>query len=214
MALFQKKPQVSSSAPLYTLGLSRSLLIVGLGNVGKEFDGTRHNIGFYVLDNFVASNLDFANWTTKKDLKCILSTATLANTRVIAIKPTTLMNHSGEAVRATCDFYKIPPQDVLVIYDELDLPFGTIRTGVGGGSAGHNGVTSVIGHISPDFNRMRIGIGSEHAARNDAAKFVLTTFNAKEQKELTNLKQEALAILSEYVHGGSKIPTETRRFIV
>ena len=180
MALFQKKPQTSSSAPLYTLGLQRTVLIVGLGNIGKEYDKTRHNAGFMCVDSFVASQSEFGNWTDKKDLKCQLTSATLGNNRIIAIKPTTLMNNSGEAVQEACHFYKIPAQNVLVIHDELDLPFGTIRTSNGGGSAGHNGVMSVIAHITPLFNRVRIGIGNERSAGQDSANFVLAKFNTDE----------------------------------
>src|SRR5579864_8169679 len=142
MPFLQKKPQVSSSLPLYTLGLQKTTLIVGLGNVGQQYIGTRHNIGFHCLEAF-AKATEFPDWIEKKDLKGQLTSQTLGDRRVILMKPTTMMNLSGEAVQATANFYKIAPQDIVVVHDELDIDFGQIRTRVGGSDAGHNGVKSI-----------------------------------------------------------------------
>lgn len=214
MALFQKKPQTGTSVPLYTLGQEKTILLVGLGNVGAEYDGTRHNIGFACVDEFVAKQDDFSGWTTKKDLRCIESKGTVSGNRVIVIKPTTFMNNSGEAVRAVIDFYKIAVQNVVVVHDELDVPFGAIKTVFGGSSAGHNGIESIIQHASAEFNRVRIGIGSDHPSREDAAKFVLNPFTNEEQNQLPHLKKEVLAVLTEYLYGSGNIPSETRKFII
>src|SRR3989344_3005945 len=118
MGLFQKKPQTSSEAPLYTVGLQKTILIVGLGNPGKKYDKTRHNIGFAALDSF-AEKLDFPGWVEKKDLKSLVSSHTIADTRVILLKPATFMNLSGEAVQAAAHFYKIAPRNILVVHDEI-----------------------------------------------------------------------------------------------
>lgn len=212
MAFFQKKPQVGDSKSFFTIGLNKTVLIVGLGNIGKEYEGTRHNIGFAAVDRFVADH-DFSGWTDKKDLKCHLATAQLADTKVIVIKPTTFMNLSGEAVQAAVHFYKINPNNIVVVHDELDVPFGQIRTRVGGGSAGHNGIKSVTQHLGEQYGRVRIGIGPKTHDQMDSSDFVLARFSAAEQEQLKNLTREASAILSEYAYSG-ELPHETRSFIV
>jgi PTH1 family peptidyl-tRNA hydrolase len=212
MALFQKRPQIGDSIAYFTLGQNKTVLIVGLGNVGREYDDTRHNIGFAAVDRF-ATDHDFPNWIEKKDLKCHFTAAQLGDTKVIVIKPTTLMNLSGEAVQAVMHFYKIPLEGVVAVHDELDIPFGQIRTRIGGSSAGHNGIKSVTQHIGEAYGRVRIGVGPKLHADQDSADFVLAKFPAKEQEQLKNLTREASAILSEYVYGG-QLPHETRSFIV
>jgi PTH1 family peptidyl-tRNA hydrolase len=211
MALFQKNPYESTEKqPLYTLGMNKTVLIVGLGNKGQKYDGTRHNIGFGVLDAFVkATNL--SDWVEKKDLKSLHASGNVGNTRVIAVKPTTMMNLSGTAVQAIASFYKIPLDSIIVVHDELDIPFGQIRTRVGGTDAGNNGIKSVIQHMGEDFGRIRIGIKA--TTPMDSADFVLAKFDKKEQKQLPNLIKEAVAILTEYSHS-HQLPHETRRFIV
>src|SRR6266404_1157272 len=99
MALFQRKQQENSIAPLYTIGSNKTVLIIGLGNPGKEYSGTRHNIGFEILDEFAKKN-DFPGWVIKKDLKVQLTTQNLGENRVVLAKPTTFMNNSGEAAQA------------------------------------------------------------------------------------------------------------------
>ena len=209
MALFQKKPQTSSSAPLYTLGLQQTRLIVGLGNVGKKYDVTRHNVGFACVDHLVTT-LDLPNWIEKKDLKCLISVGKAGDKQIIVMKPTTFMNNSGEAVQAVAHFYKINPQDIVAVHDELDIPFGQIRTRRGGGSAGHNGIKSLIQHIGEDFGRIRIGIGSDKTI--DSADFVLSNFTKEEQTQLSNLEREVSAIITEYIYGSALI-SETRSYM-
>ncbi len=211
MALFQKKPQ-TQSVPMYRIGKERTVLIVGLGNIGKEYENTRHNIGFAVVDNF-AKKLDFPKWSIKKDLKCQITQHNIGDSRVILIKPTTFMNLSGDAVNAVVNFYKIPSNQIMAVYDELDIPFGQIRTRVGGSSAGHNGVKSLIQHLGEDFGRVRIGIANKISAKAENADFVLGKFTKQEQGELSNLLQEANSILSEYAYG-NELPAETRSFII
>lgn len=214
MALFTRKPvQTSSSAPLYTVGSQRNILVVGLGNPGKEYAGTRHNIGFSSLDAFVRAHEAFGPWLDKKDLKCQITTAQLGTQRVIAIKPSTFMNLSGEAVQAVQRFYKISSADTVVVYDELDLPFGQIRLRSGGSSAGHNGIKSIIQHCGDDFKRVRIGINSEKRTKDNEKDFVLKKFSKEEQDQLNHLSREVTSILTEYVYGGD-MPSETRKFIV
>ncbi len=209
MALFQKRPEAGANLPMYSLGLTKTLLIVGLGNHDKKYDGTRHNIGFAAIDE-LATKQDFDSWIEKKDLKCLITIQTISDSRVILIKPTTFMNLSGEAVRAVINFYKVPENQVLVVHDELDIPFGQIRTRTGGSSAGHNGVKSVSQHIDENYGRMRIGIQAETPM--EASDFVLAKFSKEEKAHIPELLKETTAILTEYIHGGTLL-SETRSFI-
>lgn len=211
MALFQKRPD-TVSPPLYSLGLNRTIIICGLGNPGKEYESTRHNIGFECV-NTLAEKQEFDPWIEKKDMKCLFASKTLGNSRVILIKPTTFMNLSGEAVQAVSSFYKVAPMQIVAVYDELDIPFGQIRTRMGGSSAGHNGVKSIIQHLGDDFGRVRIGIGPKAPAQIDGADFVLQPFSAEQKADLPALKKEALSILTEYIFGTNLQP-ETRNFLI
>lgn len=212
MGLFQKKPQVSSSAPLYTLGLQKTVVIVGLGNPGKEYAGTRHNIGFACVDS-LAQKLDFPKWVVKKDLKCLVSNQTIGDAHVILVKPTTFMNLSGGAVQSVIHFYKVPLEQVIVVHDELDIPFGQIRTRMSGSDAGHNGVKSLIEQLGADFGRVRIGIRNKISEKVESKDFVLSKFSKEEQGQLSPLYKETNSILSEYVHG-QPLAHETRSFVI
>lgn len=211
MALFQKNPhQQVEQHSLYTLGQEKTVLIVGLGNKGKKYVSTRHNIGFICVDDFAEAH-EFPAWAEKKDLKSQITYKTLGSTRVVLCKPSTYMNLSGEAVNAVAHFYKIPVNDIVVVHDELDIPFGQIRTRIGGSDAGHNGIKSVLQHIDEAFGRVRIGIQTE--TMMDAADFVLTKFSKDELKQMKPLTREVISVLTEYVYSGELKP-ETRSFIL
>jgi PTH1 family peptidyl-tRNA hydrolase len=214
MSWMQKRPIIGDGIQLYSMGMIKSVLLVGLGNVGKEYDGTRHNIGFSCLDAFVSVNSEMDGWINKKDLKTYVSTGRIGDAHIYAIKPTTFMNLSGEAVQAVANFYKIPPANILVIHDELDIDFGQIRLRVGGSAAGHNGIKNITQMLgTEDYGRVRIGIGPKTPARILSEKFVLQTFSPEEQTQLKNLTQEVNAVLSEYAYS-SQLANETRNFLV
>lgn len=213
MGLFAKRPILDSSAPLYSLGLNTTILIVGLGNPGKEYEGTRHNIGFQVLDNF-ARKQGFDNWILKKNMHCVETSHTLGTSRVILCKPTTFMNESGRAVQAMQHFYKIDNSKTLLVHDELDIDFGQIRTRVGGSSAGHNGIKSVISSCGENNGRVRIGVGPKKHPSMDSADFVLSTFDPAQTEDMPSLLQEANAVISEYAHSNGELLAETRSFII
>lgn len=187
-------------APSYSITNTKSVLVVGLGNVGKEYTNTRHNIGFHIVDAFAQAN-DFPSWQTRKDLKCEISMKTLGSTQVILVKPTTFMNLSGESVQAVAHFYKVSPSDIVAIYDELDIVFGQIRTRVGGASGGHNGVKSLITHIGADFKRIRVGIGPKLHKDMDSADFVLGAFSKEQLELLPKLSIEAQDMLQQGIFG-------------
>ncbi|MEI7683207.1 MAG: aminoacyl-tRNA hydrolase [Candidatus Saccharibacteria bacterium] len=213
MGLFVRNEHHNTDkAPLYSVGLTKTVLIVGLGNHGKEYDLTRHNVGFACLDHFADHN-DFPQWVNKKDLKAELSLFNLGDTRVILAKPTTFMNNSGEAIQAIQHYYKLPSSATVIVHDEIDIPFGQIRLRIGGGSAGHNGVKSLIEQGGEATGRVRIGIANEFSGQADSADFVLGKFTTDEQKNFPALYQEVNAILTEYVYGSGALPTETRSYL-
>lgn len=212
MALFQKNPFIDRQhQQLFTVGANKTLLVIGLGNTGKEFEGTRHNIGFECLDAFAKAH-DFGEWTAKKDLKCQMTMQILGDNRVILIKPTTMMNLSGEAAQKAAHFYKIHHEQILAVHDELAIPFGQIRTRIGGTDAGNNGIKSLITHIGKDFGRVRIGIDGKMPEKMEASDYVLAKFSVAEREKLPALKREAVSIITEYVFSG-QLPHDTRSFL-
>lgn len=212
MSLFQNRPQTSDPVNYTTFGMNKILVIIGLGNPGNEYDGTRHNIGFAALDAFARTN-NFPGWTDKKDFRCHWTSQTMADTKVVLVKPQTFMNLSGEAAQAVTNFYKAGPQQVIAVYDELDIEFGQIRLRQGGSAAGHNGVKSLIQHLGEDFGRIRIGIGPKIPAQMDSANFVLQRFSTDQQSHIAELIVETNAILSELAYG-SLLSAETRSFLL
>ncbi|MCC6981999.1 MAG: aminoacyl-tRNA hydrolase [Bauldia sp.] len=132
------------------------LLLVGLGNPGPKYSRHRHSVGFRIADAIHARHR-FGPW--KKNFSAEIAEADIAGERVLLMKPTTYMNESGRAVAEAMRFYKLEPGNVVVIYDELDLPPGKTRIKTGGGAAGHNGIRSVAASIGLDFRRLRVGIG-------------------------------------------------------
>ena len=130
-------------------------LVVGLGNPGKENALTRHNMGFMAVDEIVR-RFSFTPW--KKAFKGQVCSGEIDGEKVVILKPETFMNLSGEAVQEAMHFYKLNPEDVIVIHDELDLPVGKIKVKVGGSPAGHNGLKSIDGHIGNDYMRVRVGV--------------------------------------------------------
>lgn len=214
MGFMQKRPQfeVSDMRQLYTIGLHKKYVIVGLGNIGDKYSLTRHNVGFMCLDDFQKTN-DFPDWITKKDLKSLQSSQNVSDNQVVMIKPTTLMNNSGEAINLVMKYYNVPAENILVIHDELDIKFGDIRIRGEGTSAGHNGIESIIKSLGQEnFTRIRVGIGPKSPAAIDSSDFVLKNFTKDEQKELPKLFREVGAIISEYING-VKLVHETRKFL-
>ncbi|SFB31693.1 peptidyl-tRNA hydrolase [Lentibacillus halodurans] len=163
--------------------------VVGLGNPGRKYSKTRHNIGFMVIDELAGRH----RWKLKKDkFKGRSTVETSDGEKVILLKPQTFMNLSGESVRPVMDFYQIAPENVLVIYDDLDLPAGKIRLRQKGGHGGHNGIRSIIDHLgTKEFKRLRIGIGRP-AAAIPVVDYVLQSFSSEQQDDVeSGIKKSA-----------------------
>ena len=156
---------------------NKPVLIIGLGNPGAEYSGTRHNVGFMAIDSFVPGD---ATW--KKEKKAETAHCEINGRRVIFVKPQTFMNNSGDAVGALVAFYKIPIENVIVIHDDMDLKLGAIREKIGGSSAGHNGIKSIDAAIGNDYKRIRIGVGHPRYfnLNIDPADWVLGKFNSEQ----------------------------------
>lgn len=148
-------------------------LIIGLGNPGKKYEGTKHNIGFITIDE-LAHQLGIT--LNKSKFESTYGEAQIGTEKVILIKPQTFMNNSGRSVRPWLDYYDLSTDDVLVIYDDLDLPVGKVRLREAGGSGGHNGIKSIINYLSSKtFNRIKIGIGRPYAEQT-VISHVMSTF--------------------------------------
>lgn len=213
MSLIQKRPQTNFLSSFYKIGQkSRTVLIIGLGNPGKKYDTTRHNFGFITLDGVVLKNK--SKW--KKDIKSssLICDLNIEGKRIILVKPQTFMNLSGEAVQKIKAYYKIDNADILVVHDELDIDFGIIRTRHGGGSAGHNGLKSIIEHIGEDFGRIRIGIGPKTPAQMDSSDFVLQKFNDTEKQNLGKASNAVNEIIIDFINSDQPIANDTRNYLV
>jgi PTH1 family peptidyl-tRNA hydrolase len=171
-------------------------LIVGLGNIGKQYIGTRHNIGFDIIDSYAKSE-SFPDFKESKKFFGATSEKFVGGKKIILLKPTTLMNLSGKSIRAISDFYKIEPKDITVLHDELDLDFGTIKLKNGGaGLSSHNGLKSIKNQLSStDFKRIRFGIKNDLLEKMDTADFVLSRFSKAEQSQLKDLILEAIKLI-------------------
>ncbi len=169
--------------------MAEPLLVVGLGNPGPQYAKTRHNVGFMVAD-LLAARIG-APFTVHKKSGAEIVTGRLGGRPVVLAKPRTYMNESGRHVGPLAKFYSVPPGDVIVLHDELDIAFGRIRLKLGGGEGGHNGLRSLVNALgTKDFQRVRIGIGRPPGRKAPAA-FVLAPFNATERDEVPTIYEQA-----------------------
>lgn len=174
-------------------------LLVGLGNPGREYRETRHNVGFMLIDRLCAG---MGTRIGKVQSKALMGTGQYAGHRVILAKPQTYMNLSGQSVSGLMRFYKVPASNFLVAYDDLDLPLGTLRMRPSGGSAGQKGIGSIIEQLGTgDFARMRIGIGRP-PGQMDAAAYVLQKFTPQEQEILDLTLDRAVKAAQVFVERG------------
>ena len=154
------------------------LLLVGLGNPGAEYTNNRHNIGFMAVDEIIRRH-SFGPYRERFNGRA--AEGRIGNTKILALKPTTYMNESGLAVGNAARFYKLEPDDIIVLHDEIDLAPGKIRVKRGGGAAGHNGLRSIDSHIGKDYLRVRIGVGHP-GDKNEVERYVLRNFPREDMR--------------------------------
>jgi PTH1 family peptidyl-tRNA hydrolase len=179
--------------------LPATYLIVGLGNPGREYRGSRHNVGFMVLDR-LAERLGVT--FSRLESKALVTKAIALENRLVLAKPQTYMNLSGQAVGSLVRFYKVPLERLLVAYDEVDLPLGSLRLRPAGGSAGHNGMQSIIDKLgTQQFPRLRVGI-NRPPGRMEAADYVLQDFSKDESEVLEEALSRALEAVFVFMRDG------------
>lgn len=171
-------------------------LIIGLGNPGKKYENTRHNVGFMFVDN-VVKNFN-GSYTLNTKLRCEQFLMTIKGEKVLFVKPITYMNLSGESIRLVVDYYKANIEDILVIYDDLDLPCGKIRLRENGSSGGHKGMQSIIDHLKTNnIKRMRIGI--DYIFKKDVIDYVLGKFSKDEMDLINDVLFKSNDIINDFI---------------
>lgn len=175
-------------------------LIVGLGNMGEQYEGTRHNVGFDVIDE-IADQLDIPVQRLK--YKALTNTALLGGEKVLLMKPVTYMNLSGEAVEQAAAFFKVPPEHILILSDEVALPPGKLRIRASGSAGGHNGLKNIISHLHSDqFPRIRIGVGQKPRPDYDMADWVLGKPQGEDRKNIDDAVKRAAQAVELYIKEG------------
>jgi peptidyl-tRNA hydrolase, PTH1 family len=184
----------ASTAPIARL----PQLIVGLGNPGAKYDGTRHNIGFVVLDELARSwQIPLAE---NKKFQGLFGEGTIGGKKIRLLKPLTFMNNSGQSIRAVLDWYKLEAGSVMVVYDDMDLPVGRLRLRLNGSAGGQNGMKSAIAHLgTQNFPRLRVGIGSKD---QDAISHVLGSFAPAEKTLIKEVNQYAVSAIEVSIRDG------------
>lgn len=191
MSFFRRKPSAPVGPPEF--------LIIGLGNPGKKYELSRHNSGFMFAD-LLAEKLNIK--ITKIQFKSLVGSAEIGGVRCLIIKPQTFMNNSGEAVREAAKFYKIPPSNILVAFDDVSLPCGKLRIRRKGSDGGHNGIKSIIYQLNSDeFPRIKIGVGEKPFAQMDLADWVLSAFTPDDLKQLGSACERACGAAELIVSG-------------
>ena len=166
-----------------------SWLIVGLGNPGARYENTRHNVGFWAIDE-LSRRSDTA--VRKIRFHALTADAVVGSQGVLLMKPTTFMNLSGQAVGEAARFFKIPPEHILILSDDVDLPLGKLRIRKGGSAGGHNGLKSIIQHLGTDqFPRIKVGVGQKPHPDYDMADWVLSKFAGEDLKTITEAIRKA-----------------------
>lgn len=185
---------------LFQKKLPVSWLVAGLGNPGDQYDGTRHNAGFLAVDALADRGRFSVN---RVKFKALTAQAEIGGQGVLVLKPTTYMNLSGEAVGEAARFYKIPPERVLVLSDDVDLPLGRLRIRTGGSAGGHNGLKSIIQHLGTDqFPRVKLGVGSKPHPDYDMADWVLGRLQGEDRKTMDEAAARAAQAVECFLRDG------------
>lgn len=172
-------------------------LIAGLGNPGQKYVNTRHNVGFMVLDSLCTGEFKLEKKSNAEICE--------QDNGVVLMKPQTFMNLSGEAVKSFADYYKVSPENIWVVHDDVDIPFGEIRIKEGGSSAGHKGIESIIQHLgTQNFLRFRVGVKNDSFGIIETEDFVLQRFSKEEEEKLPQIIDICVKELKEILDSGDK----------
>lgn len=173
-------------------------MIVGLGNIGPQYDGTRHNMGFMVIDQ-IAKDYQLSFKHTSK-MEAMTASGIINGEKVLLVKPTTFMNESGRSVKPLMDYYDVPVEDLIIVHDDMDLPIGKIRLKAKGSAAGHNGLKSLINHLGTQgFHRVKVGI--DHPGNSNVVDYVLGKFKADQQDGLQDNITQAENAVEDWIIG-------------
>lgn len=173
-------------------------LILAQGNPEPRFNGTRHNVGFFLVDEYARAR--GASWAEKPKFHAHIAELNHKGEKVLLIKPDTFYNETGLSARALVDFYHLnPTQDLLVIHDDLALPFGTLRVRSKGSDAGNNGIKSLNSHLNESYRRLRVGTWNEQRAVMGDMNFVLAQFSTEEKAQLTEISNAAATIIEQFL---------------
>ncbi|MBI3542908.1 MAG: aminoacyl-tRNA hydrolase [Deltaproteobacteria bacterium] len=186
-------------------------LIIGLGNPGQQYASTRHNLGFMVADK-LASDLkaDFKLWGPGKI--CDLAQTSLGGEKILLLKPLTFMNLSGQAAVAVASFFKVLPDEIVAVHDEVDLPFGDVRLKIGGGEGGHNGLKSLTKSLSSaQYARIRMGVGRPPHPGMETADFVLAPFGNADWPTVDDMVERAIQGITAFAKGNDAFTREMNR---
>lgn len=182
-------------------------MIVGLGNIGSKYAQTRHNVGFMVVDS-LAQDVQ-ATFVYKEKLFAQIATTVIEAQKVLLVKPTTYMNESGKAIRAISDYFSIQLEDILVVYDDMDLVTGKLRLRQKGSAGGHNGIKSTIAHLgTQDFKRLKLGI--DHPKQTKVVDWVLSEFTPQQKVEFEIGLQQAKDALKDWLKEDNFMQTMNR----
>lgn len=194
MAFFKKKTESTQ-----TFAGKPEFIIAGLGNPGKEYEYSRHNAGFLCLD--ILCN-KYGIKTDRVKYRSLTCTAVIEGHSCLVMRPQTYMNSSGEAIKEAADFYKIPPEKIIVIYDDISLPTGTLRIRKKGSAGGHNGIKSIIWQLNSDvFPRLKLGVGDRKDKDDDLKDYVLGRFSKADTETLKKTMEKAVEALKYILDG-------------
>lgn len=183
-------------------------IIFAQGNPGKDYANTRHNVGFLALDFYAGKN--GLGFQPKSKFNADIAESTIGEQKVLFVKPMTFYNETGTSARALADFYKVDTADILVVHDELALPFGSLRIREKGSDAGNNGIKSLNAHLGENYHRLRVGTANELAEKQGSYDFVLSKFNAEEAEKLQNdIFPKVAEIINDFIAGEHKITSHS-----
>lgn len=176
-------------------------LVAGLGNPDSQYTNSRHNLGFIIVDHFASTHS--IPWQSIRNFKASIASGTIDSQPIKLAKPLNYMNNSGSVLQQLLSYFKIPPEKMLVIYDDINIDLGNFKISLGGSAGGHNGVQDIIDHCSNTFTRLRLGIGQKQPKDIPLTDYVLGNFSPNENSVLTSALPTYIKVLSFIIKNGS-----------